>query len=150
MTYVLTFDGELRLTWISIAHARYHGKTLTTGVQVDCHLRCWSLPLQYYIHFANISIHCSLAIPDLFWVEHFKVPSYTWLIVNLDLPYIYSTEGKVKEPNLAAEAGQGLLSAVSSYARGDMVSLDLLIDIACRADLLNLLERSVFFGNWST
>jgi len=38
----------------------------------------------------------------------------------LDLPYIYSTEGKVKEPNLAAEAGQGLLSAVSSYARGDI------------------------------
>lgn len=38
----------------------------------------------------------------------------------LDLPYVYSTEGKVKEPNLAAEAGQGLLSAVTSYARGDM------------------------------
>ncbi|KAH9037910.1 metacaspase-1 [Lactarius pseudohatsudake] len=38
----------------------------------------------------------------------------------LDLPYIYSTEGKVKEPNFALEAGQGLFSAVSSYARGDM------------------------------
>lgn len=38
----------------------------------------------------------------------------------MDLPYIYSTEGKVKEPNLAAEAGQGLLSAATSYARGDM------------------------------
>ncbi|THV07391.1 hypothetical protein K435DRAFT_772718 [Dendrothele bispora CBS 962.96] len=38
----------------------------------------------------------------------------------LDLPWVYSTEGKLKEPNLAAEAGQGLLSAVSSYARGDM------------------------------
>jgi hypothetical protein len=56
----------------------------------------------------------------------------------LDLPYIvstpstvalysahswlhqYSTEGKIKEPNLAAEAGQGLLSAVTSYAKGDM------------------------------
>jgi len=38
----------------------------------------------------------------------------------LDLPYVYSTEGKIKEPNLAAEAGQGLMSAVSSYARGDM------------------------------
>lgn len=38
-----------------------------------------------------------------------------------DLPYIYSTEGKIKEPNLAAEAGQGLLSAVGAYARGDMV-----------------------------
>jgi metacaspase-1 len=32
----------------------------------------------------------------------------------------YSTEGKIKEPNLAAEAGQGLMSAVTSYARGDM------------------------------
>jgi hypothetical protein len=32
----------------------------------------------------------------------------------------YSTEGKVKEPNLALEAGQGLLTAASSYARGDM------------------------------
>ncbi|KDQ59173.1 hypothetical protein JAAARDRAFT_68700 [Jaapia argillacea MUCL 33604] len=37
----------------------------------------------------------------------------------LDLPYVYSTEGKIKEPNLAAEAGQGLLSAVTSYAKGD-------------------------------
>ncbi|THH33229.1 hypothetical protein EUX98_g994 [Antrodiella citrinella] len=40
----------------------------------------------------------------------------------LDLPYIYSTEGKLKEPNLAAEAGQGLLSAISAYSRGDMIS----------------------------
>lgn len=32
----------------------------------------------------------------------------------------YSTEGKLKEPNLAAEAGQGLLSAVTAYARGDV------------------------------
>ena len=38
----------------------------------------------------------------------------------LDLPYIYSTEGKIKEPNLLAEAGQGLLSAGLSYARGDI------------------------------
>jgi len=32
----------------------------------------------------------------------------------------YSTEGKIKEPNLALEAGQGLMGAVSSYSRGDM------------------------------
>lgn len=38
----------------------------------------------------------------------------------MDLPYIYSTKGVLKEPNLAKEAGQGLLSAVMSYARGDM------------------------------
>ncbi|KAK7050944.1 Ca(2+)-dependent cysteine protease [Paramarasmius palmivorus] len=38
----------------------------------------------------------------------------------LDLPYVYSTEGKIKEPNLLAEAGQGLLGAATSYARGDM------------------------------
>lgn len=38
----------------------------------------------------------------------------------MDLPYMYSTKGVLKEPNLAAEAGQGLLSALGSYARGDM------------------------------
>lgn len=38
----------------------------------------------------------------------------------LDLPYIYSTEGKVKEPNLLAEAGQGVLTAGMAYMRGDM------------------------------
>jgi hypothetical protein len=38
----------------------------------------------------------------------------------LDLPYIYSTQGVLKEPNLAKEAGAGLLGVVSAYARGDM------------------------------
>lgn len=38
----------------------------------------------------------------------------------LDLPYVYSTQGVLKEPNLAKEAGQGLLGIVSSYARGDI------------------------------
>lgn len=41
----------------------------------------------------------------------------------LDLPYIYSTQGILKEPNLAKEAGQGLLGVVSAYARGDMASM---------------------------
>jgi hypothetical protein len=38
----------------------------------------------------------------------------------LDLPYVYSTQGILKEPNLAKEAGQGLLSVISSYSRGDL------------------------------
>ncbi|KAI9823295.1 MAG: Ca(2+)-dependent cysteine protease [Thelocarpon impressellum] len=38
----------------------------------------------------------------------------------LDLPYIYSTQGVLKEPNLAKEAGMGLLSAISSYSKGDL------------------------------
>jgi len=37
----------------------------------------------------------------------------------LDLPYVYSTEGKIKEPNLAAEAGSSLLGVMSSYSRHD-------------------------------
>jgi len=37
----------------------------------------------------------------------------------MDLPYVYSTEGKIKEPNLLAEAGQGLMSAGMSYLKGD-------------------------------
>lgn len=38
----------------------------------------------------------------------------------LDLPYIYSTQGILKEPNLAKEAGQGLLSVISAYSQGDL------------------------------
>jgi len=38
----------------------------------------------------------------------------------LDLPYIYSTQGILKEPNLAKEAGQGLLAVISSYNQGDL------------------------------
>jgi hypothetical protein len=37
----------------------------------------------------------------------------------LDLPYIYSTQGVLKEPNLAKEAGQGLLNVFTSGAAGD-------------------------------
>jgi len=38
----------------------------------------------------------------------------------LDLPYIYSTQGILKEPNLAKEAGQGLLGVISAYSNGDL------------------------------
>lgn len=38
----------------------------------------------------------------------------------MDLPYLYSTKGVLKEPNLAKEAGEGLLNAISAYAQGDM------------------------------
>lgn len=38
----------------------------------------------------------------------------------LDLPYVYSTQGILKEPNFAKDAGVGLLNAVSSYSRGDL------------------------------
>ncbi|KAM0322428.1 hypothetical protein ACHAQA_009495 [Verticillium albo-atrum] len=38
----------------------------------------------------------------------------------LDLPYVYNTQGILKEPNLAKEAGQGLLGVISSYSQGDM------------------------------
>jgi len=41
----------------------------------------------------------------------------------LDLPYVYSTQGVLKEPNLAKEAGQGLLSALGAYAKGDISSI---------------------------
>ncbi|PHH59744.1 hypothetical protein CDD81_2612 [Ophiocordyceps australis] len=38
----------------------------------------------------------------------------------LDLPYIYSTQGIIKAPNLAKEAGQGLLGVITSYSQGDL------------------------------
>jgi hypothetical protein len=38
----------------------------------------------------------------------------------MDLPYIYSTKGVLKEPNLAKEAASGLLGAFTAYASGDL------------------------------
>ena len=39
----------------------------------------------------------------------------------LDLPYLYSTKGVLKEPNLAKEAAEGLFEAVTAYSRGDVM-----------------------------
>jgi hypothetical protein len=41
----------------------------------------------------------------------------------LDLPYIYSTQGVLKEPNLAKEAGMGLLGVAGGLATGDYGSV---------------------------
>ncbi|KAJ5135033.1 uncharacterized protein N7515_004311 [Penicillium bovifimosum] len=41
----------------------------------------------------------------------------------LDLPYIYSTQGILKEPNLAKEAAQDLFSAFTAYGQGDLSSV---------------------------
>ncbi|KAL2818874.1 caspase domain-containing protein [Aspergillus granulosus] len=38
----------------------------------------------------------------------------------LDLPYVYSTQGVLKEPNLAKEAASDLFSAITSYGKGDL------------------------------
>ncbi|KAG0210306.1 Ca(2+)-dependent cysteine protease [Mortierella sp. GBA30] len=38
----------------------------------------------------------------------------------LDLPYIYSTTGNLKEPNMLADVGTGVLSAGMAYMQGDM------------------------------
>jgi hypothetical protein len=41
----------------------------------------------------------------------------------LDLPYIYSTQGILKEPNLAKEAGKGLLGMAMGMAMGNYGSV---------------------------
>lgn len=38
----------------------------------------------------------------------------------LDLPYIYSTQGVLKEPNLAKDAGTNILGMLSAYGQGDL------------------------------
>ncbi|KAF8757694.1 Peptidase C14 [Rhizoctonia solani] len=42
------------------------------------------------------------------------------LLVRTNLPYTYSTDGKVKEHSQLVETGRGLLSVGKSWARGDM------------------------------
>ncbi|EPS39180.1 hypothetical protein H072_7073 [Dactylellina haptotyla CBS 200.50] len=41
----------------------------------------------------------------------------------LDLPYLYSTKGVLKEPNLAKEAASGLLGALAAYGKKDMMGV---------------------------
>ena len=41
----------------------------------------------------------------------------------LDLPYIYSTQGLLKEPDLAKEAGKGLLEIALSHSPKDYSSI---------------------------
>ncbi|KAF9159600.1 Ca(2+)-dependent cysteine protease [Actinomortierella ambigua] len=41
----------------------------------------------------------------------------------LDLPYIYGTQGQLKETNLLADAGSGLMNAGMAYLRGDLGSV---------------------------
>jgi len=53
----------------------------------------------------------------------------------LDLPYTYSTEGKIKEPNLLAEAGQGLLTTGMDYFKGNKK--------AAIRDLVNVVKTTV-------
>jgi hypothetical protein len=48
---------------------------------------------------------------------------------TLDLPYIYSTQGILKEPNLTRESGPGLLQAISSYSKGPIESGKSLIEL---------------------
>lgn len=38
----------------------------------------------------------------------------------MDLPYVYSTQGKIKEPNLLKDAGSAGMTAVTDYMRGDL------------------------------
>ncbi|PWN26580.1 hypothetical protein BDZ90DRAFT_233182, partial [Jaminaea rosea] len=38
----------------------------------------------------------------------------------LDLPYVYSTSGNIKEPNVVAGVGKGLMGAAMSYAQGNV------------------------------
>ncbi|KAM0237799.1 hypothetical protein ACHAP5_008923 [Fusarium lateritium] len=38
----------------------------------------------------------------------------------MDLPYVYSTKGVLKEPNLAREAASGIFDAFKAYSSGDM------------------------------
>ncbi|KAK0719213.1 caspase domain-containing protein [Lasiosphaeris hirsuta] len=56
----------------------------------------------------------------------------------MDLPYLYSTKGVLKEPNLAKEAGAGLLTAFGAYSRGDMGGV---------ASSMFSLAKSAFNGN---
>jgi len=64
--------------------------------------------------------HCLMPSPRRSAIHRTRLLILSTAPVHIVFASQYSTEGKIKEPNLALEAGQGLLGAVSSYSRGDM------------------------------
>ena len=54
-------------------------------------------------------------LSTLFWMLLRDVPQSCHSGTALDLPYVYSTEGKIKEPNIKLEAGKDALEMTQAY-----------------------------------
>ncbi|KKA27494.1 hypothetical protein TD95_001799 [Thielaviopsis punctulata] len=74
-------------------------------------------------HIVDDEIHAALVSPLQPGVRLTAIVDACHSGSVLDLPYLYSTKGVIKEPNLAKEAGEGLLSAFQAYARNDMTAV---------------------------
>jgi len=71
-------------------------------------------------HIVDTEMHRIMVQPLQAGVRLTAIFDSCYLATALDLPYIYSTQGILKEPNLAKEAGQGLLGVISAYSQGDL------------------------------
>ena len=71
-------------------------------------------------HIVDEEMHRIMVQPLQAGVRLTAIFDSCYLTTALNLPYIYSTQGILKEPNLAKEAGQGLLGVISAYSQGDL------------------------------
>ncbi|KAK2603800.1 Ca(2+)-dependent cysteine protease [Conoideocrella luteorostrata] len=71
-------------------------------------------------HIADDEMHRIMVQPLKPGVRLTAVIDSTHSCATLDLPYFYTTQGLLKEPNLAKEAGHGLLGVISSYRQNDL------------------------------
>ncbi|KAF8999479.1 hypothetical protein BDZ89DRAFT_1147687 [Hymenopellis radicata] len=81
----------------------YSGEAVTSGLPSDSHLR--------FMSFSDYARSTLRRMSTSF------LPSNLRLMTTIQ----YSIEGKIKELNLIAEAEEGLLSAVLSYASGKAI-----------------------------
>ncbi|KAK9466438.1 caspase domain-containing protein [Lipomyces arxii] len=79
-------------------------------------------PVDYQVagHLVDDDMHAIMVTPLMPGVRLTAIFDSCHSGTALDLPYLYSTQGVLKEPNLAKEAGMGVLTALSSYSRGDL------------------------------
>ncbi|KKA24348.1 hypothetical protein T310_1633 [Rasamsonia emersonii CBS 393.64] len=79
-------------------------------------------PVDYKVagHIVDDEMHDILVKPLLPGVRLTAIFDSCHSGTALDLPYVYSTQGVLKEPNLAKEAAQDLFNAFAAYERGDL------------------------------
>ncbi|KAL9468546.1 hypothetical protein ACSS6W_010240 [Trichoderma asperelloides] len=83
----------------------------------------YPLDFQQAGHMVDDEIHFRVVKPLQAGVRLTAIFDSCHSATAMDLPYVYSTKGVLKEPNLAKEAGQGLLGAITSYASGDIAGV---------------------------
>jgi hypothetical protein len=118
------YSGELlsRFVCASLTLAGHGGqiKDLDNNKENGYDEVIYPVDFRKFGHIVDYEIHRIMVMPLETGVRLTAIFDSCHSGTALDLPYIYSTQGVLKQPNLSKEAGQGFLGVISSYSQGDL------------------------------